>query len=79
VKSDAISGDRPTLSRKAGTTADAENHNDMVATAQKAIIRSERARTDTGNLLRKDRLSYPDPDSGANDDCVSGRVPGESA
>ena len=46
VNSEAISGGRPTLSRRAGTTAEAENHSDMVATAQKAMITSERVRTD---------------------------------
>ena len=46
VNRDAISGGRPTLSRRAGTTADAENHSAMVATVQKAMIASERARTD---------------------------------
>ena len=46
VNRDAISGGRPTLSRKAGTTAEAENHSAIVATVQKAMIPSERARTD---------------------------------
>ena len=46
VNRDAISGGRPTLSRSAGTTAEAENQSAIVATVQNAMIPSDRARTD---------------------------------
>jgi len=57
VNNEATSGGRSTLSRSAGTTADAENHSDMVATAQNAMITRERVRTVNTNPTPKPRES----------------------